>query len=279
MFVLPILLALAATQCNESFQSTVQALRENNAAKASSILQSVPANCRQSSAFYELTGLANQISGNSSAAEAALRKAISLDPKSARLREQLGAIYLRDKKAAEAAGELKQAVALDPSNPTVKKYLIGAYVETGKWQDAAALFNQLGGASSDTKDPILVLWFAQTLIETKQFGRMDHEISPEQGGMPPALLFSLGTLFAEHRMYERAVRYFRKIPAEDADDAVYFNLGSCVLSLAFVRRGAPKFLSGDRQTSGPCGSVLQDRLGLQRSRPGQNGGAMAVSSP
>lgn len=272
MFVLPLFLALTLTQCNDSFQSAVEALRGNNAAKASAILQSLPAECQQSSSFFELSGLASEISGDSSAAEAALRKAITLDSKSARLREQLGAIYLRDKKVAEAAGELKEAVALDPSSPVVKKYLIGAYVETGKWQDASVLFNQLGGAGSDIKDPILVLWFARTLIETKQFGRIDREISPEQPGMPPALLFSLGTLFAENGMYERAVRYFRQIPSGDADDAVYFNLGlaySHLHSFGEARRNF--FRAIDKH---PEHVEAYFRIGLDYSAAGQ--GRMAV---
>lgn len=272
MFVLPILLALTATQCSDSFQSAVQALRENNAEKASAALQSIPAECQQSSSFFELSGVASAMSGNSSAAETALRKAISLDPKSARLREQLGAIYLRDKKAGEAAGELKEAVGLDPSNPVVKKYLIGAYVETGKWQQAAALFDQLGGVGSDIKDPILVLWFARTLIETKQFGRIDHEISPEQAGITPALLFSLGTLFAENGMYERAVRYFRQIPTENADDAVYFNLGLAYSHLHSFEEARRNFFRAiDKH---PEHVEAYFRIGLDYSAAGR--GRMAV---
>ena len=72
-----------------------------------------------------------------------------------------------------------------------------------------------------------MLWFAQTLIEMKQLTRLDRDLSPEHAGMPSALLFSLGTLFAQHDMYARAVEYLRHIAAADADDAVYFNLGLC----------------------------------------------------
>jgi tetratricopeptide (TPR) repeat protein len=272
MLVLPIFLALTLAQCNDSFQPAVQALRENNAARASAILQSIPAECQQSSSFFELTGVASAMSGNFSAAETALRRAISLDPKSARLREQLGAIYLRDKKAAEAAGELKEAVTLDPSNPVIKKYLIGAYVETGKWHQAAALFDQLSSVGSDAKDPIMVLWLARTLIETKQFGRLDSDISPEQTGMAPALLFSLGTLFAEHGMYERAVRYFRQIPTEEVDDAVYFNLGLAYSHLhSFEEARRDFFRAIDKH---PEHVEAYFRIGLDYSAAGQ--GRMAA---
>jgi len=272
MLVLPFLLALSAAQCDGSLQPALQALKENNAEKASSLLKSLPAECTNSSSFYALVGVASEISGKPLAAESALRKAISLNPKSARLREQLGALYLRDKKAAEAAAELKQAVSLDPSNPTVKKYLIGACVQVGDWQYAAALFNQIGRAGSDFRDPIMVLWFAQTLIETKQLGRLDQEISAEQVGMPSPLLFSLGTLFAKHEMYQRAVRFLRRIPAEDADDAVYFNLGLAYSHLHLLDEARRNyFLAIDKH---PEHVEAYFRVGLDYSAAGD--GAKAV---
>jgi len=272
MLVLPLLLALSAAQCDGSLQPALLALKENNAEKASSLLKSVPAECMNSSSYYALSGVASEISGKPLEAETALRKAISLDPKSAQLREQLGAIYLRDKKAAEAAVEFKQAVSLDPSNPSIKKYLIGAYVQIGDWQHASALFNQIGGAGSDVSDPILVLWFAQTLLETKQLNRIDHEISPEQAGMPPVLLFSLGTLFAKHELYQRAVRFLQRIPTNDADDAVYFNLGLAYSHLhLFEEARRNYFLAIDKH---PDHVEAYFRVGLDYSAAGH--GAKAV---
>ncbi len=101
-------------------------------------------------------------------------------------------------------------MALDPQNPLAKKYLIGAYVASGEWQKAAALFDQIGGIGSDSKDPIMLLWFAQTLIETKQLARIDRDLSPRHAACRQPLLFSLGTLLAQHGMYARAVEYFQR---------------------------------------------------------------------
>jgi tetratricopeptide (TPR) repeat protein len=225
MVVLPIVLALTVVQCDSSLQPVTAALQQNDLAKASSLLVAVPAECSQSPEFYALTGVTEELSGHNDAAESALRKAVSLDPKSARLREQLGAAYLRNKKPREAAEVLQEAVALDPANPTLKKYLIGAYVETGAWGKASSLFDQIGGKSAATSDPILLLWFAQTLLETGQSARLNRELAPDTTRMPPPLLFSLGTLFAQHGLYEKAITYLQTIPESAADDAVYFNLG------------------------------------------------------
>ncbi len=227
MVVLPILLFWLAGACETGLGPPSLALQSGESAKALALLDPLRADCTQSSAFFELLGLASELSGQPAAAESALQKAIALEPNSARLREQLGAVYLRNKKPVEAAAQLRQAVALDPQNPAAKKYLIGAYVESGEWRRAADLFDQIGGISSDFKDPIVVLWFARTLIETKQLARINRDLPPQDRGMPPALLFSLGTLLAEHAMYARAVDYFHNIPAPDADEAVYFNLGLC----------------------------------------------------
>lgn len=43
--------------------------------------------------------------------------------------------------------------------------------------------------------------------------------------MAPAVLFALGTLFAQHGIYQTAVNYLSQIAEKDADDAVCFNLG------------------------------------------------------
>ncbi len=225
MVVLPILLALAATQCDANLQPVTLALQQNDLPKASSLLAAIPVECSASSSFYALTGVTDELSGKTDEAESAFQKAISLDPKSPRLREQLGAAYLRNKKPALAAEELQQAVVLDPANPAARKYLIGAYVETKAWEKAAKLFDQIGEKPADGSDPIFLLWFAQTLMETRQVTRLGRDLPSPNAGLPPPLLFSLGTLFAQHGMYLKAVDYLQAIPENEADDAVYFNLG------------------------------------------------------
>ncbi len=214
--------------CGDNLKPATLALQQNDPAKALAILNPLRSECAQSSGFYELLGLANELSGNAPGAEEALRTAVSLSPKSPRLLTELGATYLRNSKPADAATILDQALALDPSNVAIVKYAIGAAVQSRAWQRAATLFRRIGAeknAAALQKDPILVLWFAQTLIETHRSDQIDALLSPRRTPMSPQLLFSLGTLFAQHGMYVRAVDYLRQVPAERADDALYFNLG------------------------------------------------------
>ncbi len=225
MVVLPILLSFAATVCEFQLQQVVSALQQKDLVRGVSLLESARSQCSESSSYYALLGSMDELSGKAEEAEIAYRKAISLDPQSARLKAQLGATYLRNKKPAEAVALLREAMTLDPSNALMKKYLIGAYVETKSWSKAASLFDELGEKLSSASDPILVVWFATTMIETGQARRLDRDLPPGNKAMSPQLLFSLGTLFAQHSLYAKAIDYLREIPKEYADDAVYFNLG------------------------------------------------------
>ena len=228
MVVLPILLFFAAATCEESLKPAALALQQNEPAKALSLLDPIRTPCAQSSAFYEILGLANELSGNMSAGEEALRTAVSLDSRSARLLTELGATYLRNGKPSDAERILGQALVLDPSNIVTMKYAIGAAVGSRNWQRAAGLFEQIGARKNPAallQEPVLVLWFAETMMETHQSDRVDSLLASQHGPMPPGLLFSLGTLFAQHGMYQRTVDCLKEIPAQSADDAVYFNLG------------------------------------------------------
>jgi tetratricopeptide (TPR) repeat protein len=226
--VLPFLLLFAAASgCEDGLKPALAALQRNDAAGAVSLLESVRTQCGGSSSFYDLLGIANEFSGNAPAAEDALREAVSLDPKSSRLFADLGATYLRNNKPKDAAAALSQALALDPANSSAATYLIGAYVASGEWQKAADLFDRPGIAAGQNllKDQLVALWFAQTFIALHQPVRIDRALSPEVPNMAPGLLFSLGTLLAKNGLYDRAIKYLQKIPADKADDAVVFNLG------------------------------------------------------
>lgn len=226
--VLPFFIFFAVTSsCEDSLKPALSALQHNDASGAVSLLESARTQCARSSSFYDLLGIASELSGNTLAAENALRQGVSLDPKSSRLFADLGATYLRNNKPNDAADALSQALILDPHNAVAATYLIGAYVAVAEWQKAADLFERTGIANSPNllKDQIVALWFAQTFIELHQPERIDSVFAPELREMPPGLLFSLGTLFAKHGLYARAVEYLQQIPADKADDAVYFNLG------------------------------------------------------
>lgn len=228
MLVLHVLLFTVVAGCDEGLKPATLALQQNNPAQALALLDPLRSHCRHTAAFNEVFGLANELSGNKAAAEEALRTAVELDGKSTRLLTELGATLLRNGKPVEAAKALDQSLLIDPLNGVTLKYAVGAAVGAHNWARAAELFRQMN-VESDSRvlqqEPVLVLWFVETMLETKEVGRIDSVLAAQRNSMPPGLLFSLGTLFARHGMYERAVQYFKDVPPEAADDALYFNLG------------------------------------------------------
>jgi len=270
MVVLPVfLLAAAMLGCSESLRPAALALQQNDIAKARSILEDVRGDCAHSSGFFELLGVADGLAGDISAAEDAFRSAIALEPSSPRLLTELGAVYLRNKKPMDAAQTLEQALTLDPSSVVAAKYLIGACVELGNWGRAAKLFQQIGLEKNPLplQDPILIIWFARTLIETHQIARINGFLSPQRPGMSPALLFSLGTLFAQHRMYRLAVNYLKDVPPQDADDAVYFNLGLSYSHLRNFEEARKFYFQAIDRRPGHTDAYLH--VGLDYSASGQ----------
>jgi tetratricopeptide (TPR) repeat protein len=230
MLLLPILLLTAVAGCDDNLKDAIAALQQNNPTQALTVLEPLRSHCTRSSRFYEVLGLADELSDNKSAAEQALRTAVQLDATSPRLLTEFGATLLKNGKPMEASEPLDKALRLDPSSPVTLKYAIGAAVGSRNWPRAAELFRTLNLENNSQllqQEPILTFWLAQTLIETKQANRLEAFVEGNRGSIPPGLAFSLGSLFAQHAMFKQAVEYFKLVPAEAADDALYFNLGLC----------------------------------------------------
>ena len=182
-----ILLALALTGCEESLKQAAAALQQKNLSQARLILDSARSECSASASFFELDGVTDALSNQLNQAEAAFRQALVLDPNSSRLSMELGVLLFKDNKIPEATKNLEKALELDPANQSDAQYLAMAY-----------------SAAKRTSDIL-------RLLDKQQ--------------LPSPVLFSLGTQFASQERYQEAAYCFAKIPANDADDAVYFDLG------------------------------------------------------
>jgi tetratricopeptide (TPR) repeat protein len=220
------LLLLAPDSCAQKLTVALTALQQKNPAQASSILEANREECSQTSFYSELSGTTSELLGKPAAAEEAYKKAVSLEPNNARFRFELGASYFEAGEAQDAVRELKRGLELDPSNRAGERYLLGVYVALQDWQNASNIFESLGVFDHPhlLKDPVMILWFARVLVETKRTERIALLLSPDGPEMTSPLLFSLGGLFASHGVDSEVVRFLSHIPDRDADDAVYFNL-------------------------------------------------------
>jgi len=206
----------------------LSALRQKNPALASSILDANRQECGTTSFYFELLGTSNELLGNPQTATEAYAKAVSMDPKVARLHFELGASAFEAGKSHDAVRELKLGLKLEPANKAGLRYLIGIYVSLKDWQNASQAFKSLGAFDHPDllKDPSMVLLFARVLLETGQASQIDRLLPADGAQMTSALLFSLGGLFAEKKMDSEVIRFLSHIPDSDADDAVYFNLAT-----------------------------------------------------
>jgi len=227
MFLASIVFLLTPSDsCAERLSAARAALQQRNPSEASSILSANRESCSITSYYFELLGTTSELLGKLPDAEEAYREAVSMEPKNSRLHFELGASYFEAGRPLDAVREFQTGLQIEPSNTHATQYLIGIYVSLKDWQNATRAFDSLGAFAHPhlLKDPALILLFARVLVETDKRAQIDRLLSPDDPAMTSALLFSLGGIFAERKMDSQVVRFLSRIPDEDADDAVCFNL-------------------------------------------------------
>ncbi|MGI9074029.1 MAG: tetratricopeptide repeat protein [Bryobacteraceae bacterium] len=144
-----LLLLVIESGCDESIKPAAAALEKGDLDRAEAILDSARAQCTQSARFFELAGVANDLAGNSIAAEDAFRKAVSLSPRSAQLLADLGIACLHNNKAAEAAKALEQSAAIDPSDSRVLFTLGTLLGQQGAYEKAIEYLRRIRDKDAD----------------------------------------------------------------------------------------------------------------------------------
>jgi tetratricopeptide (TPR) repeat protein len=187
MLLPPLLLALAMPACEENLRQAAAALQQKNATEARVVLDNTRSECAESASFFELDAVTYALSNKLPEAEAAFRKALRLSPQSARLLVESGVLLLKDNQIVEGTGNLEKALQIEPGNEAAVGYLASAYAAERKAGDLMRLID---------KHPL-----------------------------PATVLFSLALQLAKQEQYRSAADCLEKIPAANADDAVYFNKG------------------------------------------------------
>lgn len=82
------------------------------------------------------------LQGDKSGAVAVLNSALQLNPRSARLRNGLGTIYMAQGKAKEAEAEFREVLRLDPDTPNVRGNLGVALGRLGKYEESAHILRE-----------------------------------------------------------------------------------------------------------------------------------------
>jgi tetratricopeptide (TPR) repeat protein len=203
--------------CDDKIRPAAAALQNNDLTAASAVLKAERGNCTQSAWFFELTGIAARLSGNLSEAEQAFEKAVSIDPKSARLLADLGGVYVETKKNNEAIETLEKSARLDASDSRVLFTLGTLLAQRESYAKAVKYLREIPDGDADD-----------------------------------AVYFNLGLSNSHLGQFKDARQaYFRAIDKRSDHVEAYFHIGLDYASAGAVRLAVPwlfraKELSGGR---------------------------------
>jgi tetratricopeptide (TPR) repeat protein len=138
-------------------------------------------------------------SGNFSAAVAAYKEAIALDPNSAELRVAFGSLYLKNRNVIDAEAQAREAMKVEPTNLEGRKLLVKIYI--------AQSF--VGNTFDKEKARAAVK-------ELEEIAKTDPNAKIELGEKPIPVLGVIGDLYWSLEEKEKAIEAFKKVSEGDA---------------------------------------------------------------
>ena len=211
--------------CASSLDRGKDLLGQRQFSQAENLLVDAAKECPKVAEIFETLGLAYDFDGRPTNAQAAYRRAISIDPRKAEFHNNLAASLLRSEQQDAAMIEFRKAIGVDPANKTANLNLATLQIAN---KDFASALRFLQAAHVErSQDPLALYQLTQAYfgVGDKQAA---HETARRLGKLPnlePAVHFSLGLLSAEHEDYGLAVQQFSAIPEADRDAAADVNLG------------------------------------------------------
>jgi tetratricopeptide (TPR) repeat protein len=138
-------------------------------------------------------------SGNYSAAVAAYKEAISLDPNSAELRVAFGSLYLRNRNVIDAEAQAREAMKVEPTNLEGRKLLVKIYIA-----------QSFVGNTFDKEK-------AQAAVkELEEIAKTDPNTKIDLGEKPLPVLGVIGDLYWSLDEKDKAIEAFKKVSEGDA---------------------------------------------------------------
>jgi Flp pilus assembly protein TadD len=224
--------------------------------QAEELLVSASRGCPDVAEIFDTLGLAHDFDGHPSEAQAAYRKAISINPRNAAFHNNLAASLLRSGNQAAGINEFQKALGIDPANNTANLNLGSLYLVTKQYESALRCLRAAQVAQSQD---------ARAARDTA--GRLAKIPS-----LQPAVHFSLGLELAAHGEYELAAQQFAAIPAPDRDVAAELNLGMAYSKLRRFQEAREAYDDALRRDPSSPDAFL--RIGLDAATLGDNASAL-----
>lgn len=201
--------------------------------------------------------------GQIDAAEAAYRRALALRPQHEAARNNLGRLYLQDRRWALAEAELRYLLAQYPDNVPGRLNLAKALIGQGDWQAAAACYKQVL-AKEPTHGGALValghIALGANQDAAAALAYYDRALAVGQSGTD--LLLSRGVaLRGLGRLEEAAAAYRQVLEIDPKAGEAWFNLGNLLAAQGRRQEALGAYETAAKVAAGtPLGERAQGRL-------------------
>jgi len=213
------------SSCTSSLEKGKAMLDQRQFRQAEILLAAATGMCPNVAEIFDTLGLAYDFDGHPTEAQAAYRKAITIDPRSTGSHNNLAASLVRSGNQAAGISEFRQTLAINPANQTANMNLGSLYLANKQFKAALRCFQ--AAQVERSQDPVALLELTDTYFGAgnARAGRDTADRLAKMPSLEPAIHFSLGLQMAAYGEFERAAQQFAAIPASDRDVATDLNLG------------------------------------------------------
>src|ERR1700730_7438443 len=194
-----------------SLDAAVAALQANSLDRAERNARAAVSASPRSAITHNVLGVVLDRSGRSNEALGEFNTALKLDPNLVSARNNLGRLLAQHGKTAEAIAEFERVLRIDPAHVQAHYNLGALYGDAGDFVKAAEHFARARAA--DARDPQMALAFLNVAYRANRVEEANAaaDLVERAAGLDPKSLFTLGTVLAESKQYERAARLFARV--------------------------------------------------------------------
>src|SRR6267143_5224022 len=236
-----------------SLDAAVAALQANALDKAERHARAAVSASPRSAITHNVLGVVLDRFGKSNEALTEFNTALKIDPNLVSARNNLGRLLAEHGKTAEAIIEFERVLKIDPAHVQAHYNLGALYGDAGDFVKAAEHFSRARAA--DANDPQLALAFLNVAYRANRTVEADAaaDLVERAAGVDPKSLFTLGTVLAESKQYERAARLFARVNELNPHTyEVLYDLGIALYNLDHNADAAKYLAEGADLNPGPA---------------------------
>jgi tetratricopeptide (TPR) repeat protein len=210
----------------------VAALQKDDLASAETAAREAVAAAPASAVTHNVLGVVLDRGGRSDQALAEFEAAIKLDPKLVSARNNIGGILAEKGKTSEAIKQFEVVLGIDPTHVQAHFNLGSLFAERGDFEKAVT--HLVAARRSSPDDPQVALALLKVGYRANRIKEAEEaaDFAEKALAADPRALFTLATLLAQNKVYDRAARLFEQVNrAAPRTYEVLYNLGVALYNL------------------------------------------------